>query len=408
MSIINLIKKAKNLFIQTTEQIETKNTNQVEPYLLTNRKTQIDKSLFNIKYNIDLLVKSTNRYCYLLTDNNIEIAIKDILSLNSLLLYAKSEYSKIPHVELKESDLHFDENIVNDFPVYCSISFRELTKTGKLPKYPFVLNVYISEDLFGEIYYNQQNDIGKVWFIIRTYTETYELSFILNEGAIDLKIYRTSHYGYEKEKVYPPKFQSQNAATNNVELAYQLLQTIPFDEIQEGPYKYKVMQMVQELPNQEDRLLTILELAFGTSTPKRRYVTAMAFLMLGSRYAQKAIYYLEEYINNELCSDCYKDSSKELHLAEMYECLGNSYEDINNLNDALWAYSESIKLNSCDAVLYVNMINILIKINKPNVAKQVIAQAKTNHNYNNSNSLVYNQFKSTIDSAENELNKILM
>ncbi len=408
MSIKNLIKKAKKLFEQTAEQTETENSYQEKPYLLTNRNTQIDKSLFNIKYSIDSLVKSTNGYCYLLADNNIEIAIEDILSLNSLLHYAKSEYSEIPYIELQESDLRFDENIVNDFPAYCSIAFRELTKTGKLPKYPYVLNVYISEDLFCEIYYNQQNEIGKVWFIIKTYTEIYELSFILNEGEVDLKIYKTSHYGYEKEKVYPPKFQSQNSDEGNAELAYQLLQTIPFDEIPESPYKYKVMQMVQELPNQEDRLLTVLELAFGTSTPKRRYVTAIAFSMLGNRYTQKAIYYLEEYINNELCLDCYKDSSREIHLAEMYECLGNAYKDSNNFNDALWAYSESIKLSSCDAALYVNMVDILIKINKSDVAKKVIAQAKTNHNYNNSNSLVYKQFKSAIDSAENELNKTLI
>lgn len=398
MIIKDLINKAKTLSKQAIKQIKIDDVNQNEPYILTDRKTQIDKSLFNIKYNIDLLVKSPNRYCYLLTENNIKIALTDILSVNNLLLYAKSEYNHIPYIQIKETDLHFDEKIVNDFPVYCSIAFRELTKTGKLPKYPYVLNVRISEDLFGEIYYNQQNKIGKVWFVIRTYTETYELSFILNEGAIELKIYEISHYGYGKEKVYPPKFQSQNAATNNVELAYQLLQTIPFDEIQEGPYKYKVMQMVQKLSNQEDRLFTVIELACGTSTPKRRYVTAMAFSMLGSRYAQKAIYYLEEYINNELCSDCYKDSSKELHLAEMYECLGNAYVDINNLNDALWAYSESVMLNDCDAVLYVNMFNVLIKLNKIDTASKVLLCAKNNSQY--ANNL---DFKTIIDNAEKSI-----
>lgn len=209
MIIKDLINKVKIFFkSKNTDEQDTKPQAYdipkeiLDTFVITSGKIYIDKSRLNIKYYMDYLSNDRHIY-YFLHNANIDIAKEDILSINSLLLYAKSECGKIPSVQINESDLCFEDKVINNFPQFCCIIFRELTKTGKIAKYPYMLDVRISEDLFGEIYYNQQNEIGKIRFIIKTYTETYELSFILNEGAIKLSIYKTDYCNYKREKIYP-------------------------------------------------------------------------------------------------------------------------------------------------------------------------------------------------------------
>lgn len=208
MEIKKFIEKVKGLF--KPKNTDTHNTKPqvydipkeiLDTFVITSGETYIDKSRLNIKYYMDYLSNDRHIY-YFLHNINIDIAKEDILSINSLLFYAKSECEEIPNVQIKESDLCFEDNVINSFPKFCFITFRELTKTGKLPKYPYVLNINILEDLFGEIYYNQQNEIGKIRFIVKNHTGTYELSFILNEGAIKLSIYKTNYCDYKREKIY--------------------------------------------------------------------------------------------------------------------------------------------------------------------------------------------------------------
>lgn len=178
----------------------------IPDYVETPRHTKIDKKEYNIKYNIDsLLANATENNHYLLTYDNMAIALDDILSLNDLFIFANNQCKEVPIIEINKEDLFFAENIVNGFTQYCFIEFRELTKKGNIAKYPYALHIHISQDRFGTIFYNKENEIGKVWFVIRTNFYTYELTFFFNKGAIDLTIYKTDIYIYNRTKIYSSK-----------------------------------------------------------------------------------------------------------------------------------------------------------------------------------------------------------
>jgi hypothetical protein len=140
---------------------------------------------------------------YLIGNENVPIAIRDILYLNLYLKEAPRKHPCFPLYQISANQLYFHENIVNGFSQYCFLSFSEPTKTGKQAKYPIVLHFHISDKLFGEIFYGQTGEIDKAHIIAWNKHTCCELKLSLINGKLDINsIYKTNPQTYQKQKMY--------------------------------------------------------------------------------------------------------------------------------------------------------------------------------------------------------------
>ncbi len=115
---------------------------------------------------------------YLISENNQDVARRDILSLNAILVEKQSENKSFPSFKIEASKIRFNpksnsqEDLENDD--YSCFAFNPVTSTGKPTKYPLTIEFKtLSQDeqwrsqqrnginIFGSISYLANGLIGK-------------------------------------------------------------------------------------------------------------------------------------------------------------------------------------------------------------------------------------------------------
>ena len=140
---------------------------------------------------------------FLLKGDNQKKAIADILSLNEFFKEAHSLCRSFPTVKITESMLDFKgKRNQTGFPLFCYLTAAPKTKAGNAPKYPLVLEVNCSEELFGKIFYLSSGAIGRVEFIIWHREGCYELHLTTDNCLSVNAVYKHSSKDSKRKKLY--------------------------------------------------------------------------------------------------------------------------------------------------------------------------------------------------------------
>ena len=196
----------------------------------------------------------------------------------------------------------------------------------------------------------------------------------------------------------------QKYNTDRVELAYQLFKSLSLGGSPSYEYKADIDRIYAECTDrqkgyapQKTLLLKVIELAGKPDTPKQRYLLGIAYAWLGAKYRQQAIEYLESYINGPLID------KRKFHLAEMYGYLGAAYEGEYEFQKALESYAEALKIDSYSPTPYIKVIDVLVKMNRMDLALEIIDNAKGNTQYNANSNYLSNDFTNAINAKEQEI-----
>ncbi len=169
-------------------------------------------------YDLEKLIKLKSlEDCYIPSETQKERIIQDVLLINMFLEQAHRHNSKFPKVTFMREDIQFYKNQNVEFE-FCKFFKQHKTPTGKEPKYFLCLSFYIGnvpfadntqKCTFGEIFYSQNGDIGKIniiaWFNHVCYTIN-----VLRKKKKDLEITKIESSGtnpndYEKIVLYKSK-----------------------------------------------------------------------------------------------------------------------------------------------------------------------------------------------------------
>jgi hypothetical protein len=111
--------------------------------------------------------------------------------LNNLIQEACKYEKKLKVCLLEPSMINFKvtSNDRNDF---CFFKYEPLTNTGKMSKYPLILNFHTKEDkILGEIYYIDNDVIGKARVICWINHHLFVLSIKSKNNALSLSTLET-------------------------------------------------------------------------------------------------------------------------------------------------------------------------------------------------------------------------
>ena len=187
---------------------------------------------------------------------------------------------------------------------------------------------------------------------------------------------------------------------NNVDLAEQLFNSQTLGGYIDDKYSSQVNAILKECtpvdskyPERQQVLLKIIEMIGEPKTPKERYIIAISYAWSRVEYREKAIYYLNLYLNNELYVNIYahrkyglssnislKENEKH-HLIEMYDYLAKAYIGIYDFNKALAVGEKMININPNDQRGYFVKTEILSKQGKLQECKTWLEQIKTSPYY---------------------------
>ena len=143
---------------------------------------------------------------FLLKGDNQKKAVADILSLNEFFKEAHSLCRSFPAVKISKSMLEFKERrSPTGFPLFCYLSATPKTKTGNIPKYPHVLEVNCSEELFGKIFYLPSGAMGRVEFIMWYRGDYYELHLTTDDRLSVNAVYKQGSKDSKRRKLYERK-----------------------------------------------------------------------------------------------------------------------------------------------------------------------------------------------------------
>ena len=182
--------------------------------------------------------------------------------------------------------------------------------------------------------------------------------------------------------------------TDNVELASQLFNTQVLGSDINKKYKYQINKILKDCtpkgdkyPERQQVLLKVIELIGEPQNPKERFLIAKSYAWSRVSYRNKAIYYLEFYLNNPLYEEAYIhhsryyndtiEKSKLYHLSEMYGYLGKAYIGEYDFNKALHVYEHMINIFPEDPPSYMGKCEVLIKQNKLLDCKNWLTTCKT-------------------------------
>ncbi len=140
---------------------------------------------------------------FLLKGDNQKKAIADILSLNEFFKEAHSLCRSFPTFKISASMLNFKEKRnQTGFPLFCYLTATPKTKAGNAPKYPLVLEVNCSEELFGKVFYLPSGAMGRVEFIIWHRGDCYELHLAADNCLSVNAVYKHSSKDSKRKKIY--------------------------------------------------------------------------------------------------------------------------------------------------------------------------------------------------------------
>lgn len=185
---------------------------------------------------------------------------------------------------------------------------------------------------------------------------------------------------------------------DNTELALQLFETQIVGSHTDKKYKYQVDKILKECtptgkkyPERQQVLLKVIDLIGEPKNPKERFIIAKAYALSRVEYREKAIYYLELYLNNELWKDSYvhiihnhqdtPEISKLYHLNEMYTYLAKAYEGLYNFDKSLKCYEYLIEIFPEHPSAYRGKATILIKQNNLSICYDWLKTIKKSEYY---------------------------
>ena len=151
---------------------------------------------------------------------------------------------------------------------------------------------------------------------------------------------------------------------SNIELAERL-----FDYRTYQPYVFdcpdeEVKKICINCKTIQDSLNKVIEYCGPPNTPRSRYLYAIVYSYSNVLYNERAIYYLNLYLENGLYDYyCTTERKKELHLFEIYNFLIDCYLKDLKLDDALKCAINFLKLYPKNVNGYFNLANVYLKLN---------------------------------------------
>lgn len=136
--------------------------------------------------------------------------------------------------------------------------------------------------------------------------------------------------------------------------------------------------------NRFEYYLNIVKICGNISTPRARYVIAMAYAWNSTIYSDKAIHYLELYLSNPLYLDKCKSNGiysnqemKQKHLCEMHTYLAEAYRSVKNYAKALENFYIALNYRPNATSPYLKIAETYSYINNFKDAIQILENAKT-------------------------------
>ncbi len=128
----------------------------------------VNVEINTLKYDISIMDK--DRGFFIPRKEHREQIEKDVLYLNNFLQQAHVLVDRFPVIHIYSDSITYKENYCVDDGEYfnmmfCRFEYKPNTSTGKAAKYPLKLMYYTNKEIFGEIYYLQNKNIGKVRII---------------------------------------------------------------------------------------------------------------------------------------------------------------------------------------------------------------------------------------------------
>lgn len=199
-------------------------------------------------------------------------------------------------------------------------------------------------------------------------------------------------YIYKKNKKTEQSINIQYSQLNDIDIAYNIFSTLglggkPLSQ----PEKRQVEFYTKDCCSRQDVLDIIIRMCGNPDTPKQRYLLAMAYAWSNKEYREKAIYYINLYLDNGLYN-INNEYQRFTHLSQMYNELANKYEQTYQFEKALKCYKVSndyhlkylieSKKDSLDTswneCLKINEASVLVKMNKIDEAISLLKDNKNN------------------------------
>lgn len=182
---------------------------------------------------------------------------------------------------------------------------------------------------------------------------------------------------------------------DNIELAEELFNTLSVGGSTSPKYERAIKKIENEYkdetgyPDRQKILLKVIELAGEPITPKQRYLLAIAYAWSRANYREKAIYYLELYLNNEICDEICKryssdgnyEEGKKKHLIEMYNFLAKAYISEYDFNKGLEISEKMIEIYPQNPMGYFTKTEALTKQNELNKCQEWLIEVKKSKYY---------------------------
>lgn len=170
---------------------------------------------------------------------------------------------------------------------------------------------------------------------------------------------------------------------NRLNIAYLIFSTMGVGKPLNIYEKIVVKVFTYKCKSRQDVLNLVIKLSAGVDTPKQRYIVAMAYSWSNKEYRDKAIYFLNLYLNNGLYN-IKTEEQRLLHLSQIYRELATKYEQTYQFENALKCYKLSNdyhtkycnEYNNNFEILRINEANILVKMNNIDEAIKLLNNNK--------------------------------
>lgn len=218
-------------------------------------------------------------------------------------------------------------------------------------------------------------------------------------------------------------FFNKNKRDDNALLANNIFNTLSVGRSLSRDEQLSVNRATAGFATRQDYLDKIIELCTPANTAQRRYLIATALAWSTVKRRKEAIIAIKNYLDNPLYTKAYenrsygliagvKPDSRSMHIAEMYTYLGKAYEGEYQFEDAYQSFLKAIKYAPYSTSHYCDLINVLIKMNRMDDARQVCLDAQQLPYYQPYHGKLYNgktfiddSFKKLIDSQLQDIDK---
>ncbi len=196
--------------------------------------------------------------------------------------------------------------------------------------------------------------------------------------------------------------------TDNPNLALNIFHTLSVGYNSSFLEKILIKYILKDCKDRQDILNKVIEVCGEPNTPQKRYIYAITYAWSNKEYRNKAIHYLELYLNNELWEESFIhkfrnindtfEIQKKDHIYDLTKYLAEIYEKEYQFNEALKNYEKMIKLDPYLPFGYNGKISIMIKKNKIDEAIQYLKVIKKSKYYcKNNNYYPNNWLMASID-----------